>query len=325
MKAFHKTVKYKKIADKVKCIVALAQGFSFEDIDNILLIDDRTARRYFDTYKKEGLEKLCTLKYYQKKMFLSQEQIKLLKEELRNNCYSYAKEIKRYIEKTFKIKYTVAGLVILLHRIGFVYKKTKVVPARCDIKLQRDFLEKYQKLRKNTDKNIEIFFMDGVHATYNSSYAWIEKGKDKTVKSNTARININGVYSTISQDIVVSSSKKLDAVSIVNFIKRLERKYSDKEKIYLICDNARYYKSKLLREYLPYSKIEMVYLPSYSPNLNLIERLWKLMKKKILYNRYHGSYQSFCNSLLNFLRKKSNKWKRELSIVLAENFHLFEN
>ncbi len=329
LKSFHKKVKDRKIADKVKCVVALAQGFSFEDIANILLIDERTARRYFDTYKKEGLEKLCTLKYYQKKMLLSQEQIKLLKEELRNNCYSYAKEIKRYIEKTFKIKYTVAGLVILLHRIGFVYKKTKVVPARCDIKLQKDFLEKYQKLRENTNKNIEIFFMDGVHATYNtiSSYAWIEKGQDKTVKSNTARerININGVYSPISQDIVVSSSKKLDAVSIVNFIKRLEKKYSDKEKIYLICDNARYYKSKLLREYLPYSKIEMLYLPSYSPNLNLIERLWKLMKKKILYNRYHESYQSFCNSLLNFLRKKSNKWKRELSIVLAENFHLFEN
>lgn len=98
--------------------------------------------------KKEGLEKLCTLKYYQKKMLLSQEQIKLLKEELRNNCCSYAKEIKRYIEKTFKIKYTAAALVILLHRIGFVYKKTKAVPARCDIKLQKDFLEKYQKLPK---------------------------------------------------------------------------------------------------------------------------------------------------------------------------------
>ena len=80
----------------------------------------------------------------------------------------------------------------MLHRIGFVYKKTKVVPARCDIKLQKDFLEKYQKLRENTNKNIEIFFMDGVHATYNtiSSYAWIEKGQDKTVKSNTARERI---------------------------------------------------------------------------------------------------------------------------------------
>ncbi|KLI27011.1 helix-turn-helix domain-containing protein [Brachyspira hyodysenteriae] len=80
LKAFHKKVKDRKIDDKVKCVVALAQGFSFEDIANILLIDERTARRYFDTYKKEGLEKLCTLKYYQKKMFLSQEQIKLLKE-----------------------------------------------------------------------------------------------------------------------------------------------------------------------------------------------------------------------------------------------------
>ena len=93
----------------------------------------------------------------------------------------------------------------------------------------------------------------------------------------------------------------------------------------LVIIKVNYLENILLREYLPYSKIEMLYLPSYSPNLNLIERLWKLMKKKILYNRYHESYQSFCNSLLNFLRKKSNKWKRELSIVLAENFHLFEN
>ena len=329
LKSFHKKVKDRRIADRVKCVVALAQGFSFEDIANILLIDERTARRYFDTYKKEGLEKLCTLKYYQNKMRLSPEQIELLKEELRNNCYSYAKDIKKYIEKTLKIKYTVAGLVILLHRIGFVYKKTKVIPARCDIALQKEFLEKYHKLRKNLTENEEIFFMDGVHATYNTmtAYAWIEKGKDKSVKSNTARerININGVYSPISQDIVVSSSQKLDAVSIVNFIKRLERKYKDKEKIYLICDNARYYKSKLLREYLAYSKVEILYLPSYSPNLNLIERLWKLMKKKILYNRYHESYQSFCTRILSFFRNKSSKWKRELSIALAENFHLFEN
>ena len=89
-----------------------------------------------------------------------------------------------------------------------------------------------------------------------TAYAWIENGKDRSVKSNTARerININGVYSPISQDIVVRSYQKLDAVSIVNFIKRLEIKYKDKEKIYLICDNASYYKSKLLRAYLASSK-----------------------------------------------------------------------
>ena len=137
--------------------------FSFDDIANILLIDERTARRYFDRYKKEGLEKLCTLEYYQKKMMLSQEQIELLKEELRNNSYSYAKNIKKYIEKTFKIKYTSAGLVILLHRIGFVYKKTKV----SDISLQKEYLKQYQKLRENLTEKEEIFFMDGVHATDN--------------------------------------------------------------------------------------------------------------------------------------------------------------
>ena len=144
----------------------------------------------------------------------------------------------------------------------------------------------------------------------------------KKVKIN---LNINGAYNPVTKDIIFSSLSKLDARSIVNFIKKLERKYQSQEKIYLICDNARYYKTKLLREYLQTSKVEMFYLPSYSPNLNLIERLWRLMKKTILYNQYYDSYQSFCDSIKKFFLNKSKRRKKELSLLMTENFQLFEN
>ena len=330
LKAFHKKVKDRKIADKVKCVVALAQGFSFDDIANILLIDERSARRYFETYNKGGLELLCKMKEATAKTKLTEDEIELLKEELRQNCYNCSKMIALYIFKTFHKKYTNNGLVLLLKRIGFVYKKTKYVPSRANLEEQLNFIEEYQKLRSKIDKiNAVILFMDGVHPTYNTicNYAWIEKGKDKGVKSNTARerLNINGAYNPVTKDIIFSSLSKLDARSIVNFIKKLERKYQSQEKIYLICDNARYYKTKLLREYLQTSKVEMFYLPSYSPNLNLIERLWRLMKKTILYNQYYDSYQSFCDSIKKFFLNKSKRRKKELSLLMTENFQLFEN
>ena len=269
LKAFHKTVKDRKIADKVKCVVALAQGFSFDDIANILLIDERSARRYFETYNKGGLELLCKMKEATAKTKLTEDEIELLKEELRQNCYNCSKMIALYIFKTFHKKYTNNGLVLLLKRIGFVYKKTKYVPSRANLEEQLNFIEEYQKLRSKIDKiNAVILFMDGVHP---------------------------------------------------------KRKYQSQEKIYLICDNARYYKTKLLREYLQTSKVEMFYLPSYSPNLNLIERLWRLMKKTILYNQYYDSYQSFCDSIKKFFLNKSKRRKKELSLLMTENFQLFEN
>jgi len=66
----------------------------------------------------------------------------------------------------------------------------------------------------------------------------------------------------------------------------------------MFCDNARYYRNKLVREYLVKSKIEMHFLPSYSPNLNPIERLWKFMYERILYNKYYEKFSEFKEAVL---------------------------
>jgi transposase len=61
----------------------------------------------------------------------------------------------------------------------------------------------------------------------------------------------------------------------------------------IICDNARYYRSQLINDYLNDSKIKLVFLPPHAPNLNLIERYWKFFKKKILYGRYYETFSLF--------------------------------
>ena len=89
--------------------------------------------------------------------------------------------------------------------------------------------------------------------------------------------------------------------------------------IYVICDNARYYRSKAVQEYLKNSRIKLVFLPPYAPNLNLIERLWKYFKKKILYNRYYETVDEFRAACEEFFRNP-RKYHRELRSLLTENF-----
>lgn|GEM_PF-6147089 len=85
----------------------------------------------------------------------------------------------------------------------------------------------------------------------------------------------------------------INAIAIMSFFKKLRRHYKHAKKIYLICDNAGYNKAKEVREAAKALGVVLIYLPPYSPNLNLIERLWKFFKKNILYNRYYEKFDAF--------------------------------
>jgi transposase len=115
--------------------------------------------------------------------------------------------------------------------------------------------------------------------------------------------------------------KSINAQSTILLLKQIAAKHGDAEKIYVICDNARYYRAKLVKEYLAESTIELIFLPAYSPNLNLIERYWKFFKKKVLYNRYYATFEEFKQACLGFFRKKT-RYHEELESLLTENFQV---
>lgn len=69
--------------------------------------------------------------------------------------------------------------------------------------------------------------------------------------------------------------------------------------------------------------IELIFLPPYSPNLNLIERLWKFFRKKVLYNRYYEKFNDFKIACEDFF-KNIRKYKNELQSLLTENFQILD-
>ena len=91
--------------------------------------------------------------------------------------------------------------------------------------------------------------------------------------------------------------------------------------IYVICDNAPYYRSKALQDYLKAARIQLVFLPPYALNLNLIERLWGFFKKRVLYNRYYETFVEFRTAREIFF-KNPCKYQPELRSFLTANFEI---
>ncbi|KKR81307.1 MAG: putative orf [Candidatus Daviesbacteria bacterium GW2011_GWA1_41_61] len=163
------------------------------------------------------------------------------------------------------------------------------------------------------------------HPQHNTrpSYGWILKGTDKLIKSNTGRdrLNLNGALNAKTHDVIIREDLRINSTSTINLLDQLLEKHPT-GRIYLIWDNARYYYSRQVQNYLRYHpRLIPKFLPPYSPNLNLIERLWRLFHQKVTYNQYYDTFPKFKESCLNFF-ENIYLYQKEMSTLLTDSFQL---
>jgi transposase len=213
----------------------------------------------------------------------------------------------------------------LLHRLKFVYKKAKTIPGKANAELQKAYLKMLEEVLKDKGEHDAHYYLDGVHPQHNTqlAYGWIKKGKDKVVKSNSGRqrININGALNADTLEVIIRTDDTINTQSTLKLFETLEQKHPNAEAIFITLDNAKYYKNGLVYEYLKTSKIKLLFMPPYSPNLNLIERLWKFMRKTILYNKYYEKFADFKVQVMRFF-ENITQYIDKLSILLTKNFQI---
>jgi transposase len=302
---YEKLVRITKNVDektRLCAILAYDEGHDVSDIANILKISESSTYNYINDYLKKNKVAhdpkggaLCKL--------TSREEIELIK-SLSIKTHLTAKSICAYVLNTYEIKYTVSGITKWLERNDFVYKKPKHVPSKLDEQKQQEFIEYYNELKQNTDDiNSVIMFMDAVHPEYQSQavYGWIPKGETKTLPTTNTqfRLHLNGAINLNTMGIFTREYETIDAASIISFFKDLELANPFKA-IHIICDNGRSNKNKDIRQYLETSRIKIHYLPPYSPNLNAIERLWKIMREHVTYNKYYPRFIEFKDKVHEF-------------------------
>ena len=307
---------------EINAVILLGTGWTVKSVSEALLLDEDTLSNYIRKYKEGGFSNLLKTLHQGSKPLLSKAQILELCAELDQNIYLTTLSVREYVKNRFGINYSQSGMNNFLHQIGYTYKKPKLVPAKSDEQAQDEFIEYYVEFMKNKGPDELVFFVDGVHPQHNSmpGYGWIRKGENRKLKSNSgrSRFNIHGAMNAETfETTIVAGERNIDHESTVSLFEQLEMLHPYARKIHVILDNARYHYSDSVRQFASKSRINIIYLPTYSPELNLIERLWKVFKKNVIYNQYYEKFYAFKEACLNFFRNQKSH-HHEISSIMGD-------
>lgn len=310
--------------NRICVILGRDDGHSVKEIADILRIGESSVYDYLREYDEN--KKTINDHHPGKPSKLEKGQEVELKEHLVQKTYLKVKQICMHVKDRYKVEYTVAGMRNWLQRQGFVYKTPIHVPGKLDPEKQRLFIEKYNELKATLNENEAIYFSDAVHPEYQShaTSGWILEGEVKTLGTTAKqeRLHFIGAVELTEMHIVTKEYSTVDGASMIDFLKTLASS-SKASKIHLICDNGRANKNKEVQKYLEeQTRIEIHYLPPYSPNLNSIERLWKVMREQVTYNRLYPKFKDFTEKIREFFVTGIVQLKERLKSRINDNFQI---
>lgn len=314
----------------MNALLLLDDGWTAEAVAQALFIDAETVRAHRRLYGANGRAGVERLAYVGHGPVLSEAQTAELSAELSGHIYLTAKAVCGFVAARFGVAYTPHAMARLLGRIGYVWKRPKVVPAKADADAQRAFLDDVLlplMAQAETDPATPLLFVDATHPAYDAHPAqgWIRRGHRAVLPSNHGRVNVtlNGALSWPAREVITREAAKITGPEMVDFFAQIEARYPAARRITLIADNATYNRAAVVREWLerPQCRVRVVYLPPYAPNLNLIERLWWFFKKKTLWNTHYPCFDQFRSAIRTFFENLQN-WRDELASLITNRFHL---
>lgn len=311
---------------KLSVLILLDMDESYGRIAEILGIGLGTVSNCKGKYEQEGLDKYLDTHYVPYSGKLTDEQLCQLDEAVSSGLYSTSQMIQVYIENHFGISYSAGAVLAILEKLDFVYKKTMSVPGKANLVEQEAFLQEMEPFLAEIDVETEVvYFLDAVHPQHNTrpNYAWIKRGEDKAIPTNSGRkrLNLHGAMNAHQpEEIFIQEAQTIDGTATITLYEEIVARNLNKKTIYLFTDNASYYLSAQIQDWLKgHPKIVLLHLPTYSPNLNLIERLWKFMRKKVIDLNYYSTFKLFRQAIFDFF-DNIKQHKAELRSLMRHNF-----
>lgn len=319
-------IKDRKIADRLRVILYKADGHKHHVIAHLLQMSINDVTKYLRLYLHGGIEAVCTTKYQGKQPRLTEEQQAALTVELKTHIYNTAEQVIVWVEEQFGVCYTLRGMHTLLKRLRFTYKKNRLVPSRADPEAQRQFVRWFEKIRAELGPDDRIYFSDAAHVKHNAEagYAWSAVGEPHLIPTNSGRqrYNILGAYCTQTHEhVFLLTENNITRDTVIALLALLRTKHPGDGRIHLILDNVSYHKARCVQIQAALSRITLDYLPPYSPNLNLIERLWKFMRRTIFKDKYRVTFAEFKQRVNDFFIGL-DEYANELATLMTENFEL---
>jgi transposase len=305
-------------------------GRTREEIAELVGVSTRQVAQWLRIFRNKGLDQLCTLHYQGDPGCLRPAQIERLKQEIATGAFHNAEQVRTWVQETLGVAYSISGIKDLLRRIGASYHKVSGFFWKADVEEQKKFVRKHRRHKREAGPTTRRYFVDACHPVWGVDLlysCWLLVGQRfyVGVGNGRKRLNILGAYCPDDHDYVDLrlTKENITGEQFVKLLEALRAKHPGAEKFILYLDNARYYSKPCVKEWLAnHREFRLVFLPAYSPNLNLIERLWKFLRKKAL-NRWHKTFEGMQAAVAEVLDRLGD-YREELATLMTERFAIVE-
>ena len=246
--------------------------------------------------------------------FLNRKKRKKLLEELKSG------KMRRYADRLRVILLLDENETDKNYVLGFSFKKPRTVLGKAVMGKQKDFIKKYK--REKSQRGL-IYSGNATSPIFNTAldYGWIKKGEGVKANPERPRLNISGAIEINSLNVIARPYSIINQYSICCFLRAIRNKNPDEKRITLIIDNANYYTANTVKALARKPRIKLLYLPSYSPSLNPIERLWEFIKRRTFPNKYHKNFLNWKYQMMIFFTG-IQKYRPGLKALITDNFQV---
>jgi len=312
---------------KMETLWLKSQGLPHHEIARLAGVTENTVRAYLREYQEGGLEALMTVSFHHPKSELADHR-STIEEYFREHPPATIKEAVARIEELTGVRRSPSQVRVFLRSIGMRLRKVAAIPAKANPELQEEFKnnELIPRLEDAEQGKRAVFFVDAAHFVFSAFLGWLWSFSRIFVRapSGRQRFNVLGALNAITHELItVTNTGYINAQSVCRLLAQIAA-LPLSVPITLVMDNARYQRCALVQDFAKQLNIELLFLPSYSPNLNLIERLWKFLKKKCLYSTYYENFDAYRSAITAFLDRPHQHYKEELDSLLTLNFQSFD-
>jgi transposase len=197
------------------------------------------------------------------------------------------------------------------------------------VREQREFLE--GELKPRLDKAVagrgHVLFVDAAHFVYGTFLCclWSIARMYVRAASGRQRFNVLGAWNAVTRELITITNTTVVNTDTMCELLRAVAARGLIGPVTMVLDNARYQRNAVVQGLAAELGIELLFLPSYSPNLNLIERLWRFVKRKAAYGRYHPTFAGFRAAVQDVLDRVSTTHANKLASLMTLNFQEFDD
>ena len=317
-----------RVRQRMEAVYLKALGLPHQEIGRIVRISQATLREYLQMYQEGGIAALKELNFHQPKSDLDDHQ-DTLRQEFDQRPPATIDEAVERIEKLTGLRRSPTQVTAFLKKLGLKRRKVGQIPAKADPEQQQEFLDEKlsPRLVEAQANKRHVFFVDAAHFVLQPFLGFLWSFVRRFIKAPAGRQRFNvlgALHATTRQLVTITNTSYVNAHTVAALLSELAASFADRP-ITLVLDNARYQHCRFIKELAANLRIELLFLPAYSPNLNLIERLWKFVKKQCLYSKYYAAFAEFKQAIEDCLAEVSGAFKEQLTSLLTLNFQTFEN